>query len=67
MFVIHFYDEAIYIGYIINNIFKAVFRFPEEKLLDAMAITNYLNGGDGNVIDKERWDALDARSHSRQE
>lgn len=67
MFVIHFGGEVIYIGYINNNIFEVVFRFPKEKILDAMAVVNYLNGGDGHVIEKERWDALDARSNTRQE
>ena len=66
MFVLDFDENNVNIGFIRGGTFFDVFRFPKEKLLDAMAITNYLNGGDGNVIDKERWDALDARSSSGQ-
>lgn len=66
MFILDFDENNVNIGFIRGGTFFDVFRFPKEKLLEAMALVNYLNGGFGHVIEKERWDALDARSNTRQ-
>lgn len=66
MYCMYFYGETAYVGFINDNRFEVVFRFPKKNLLEVMALVNYLNGGDGHVIEKERWDALDARSYSGQ-
>ena len=58
MWVIDRNENDLLVGYWINGKFRIQYIFSSDKELEVMALVNYLNGGDGNILDKERWNDL---------
>ena len=48
-------DRFVYVGYLKHEKFYRVMEFTREHCLYALAMVNYLNGGDGNILEKEEW------------
>ena len=60
MWVLQINDDYVWVGYLVQGYkFDGQFYFPHKNLKNALALVNYLNGGNGKYPEGDDWNKFE--------